>query len=60
MLGGHWARPGLLRTSLKALDRRAGGRTAIGLACRHRRCFPLQKQERRRAGGGFARSRSDA
>ena len=41
---GRWARPGLLRTGLKALDRRS----------------PMQKQEKRRAGGGFARSRSDA
>ena len=41
---GRWAGLGLLWTGLKALDRRS----------------PLQKQERRRAGEGFARGRSDA
>ena len=41
---GHWAEHGQLWIGLKALDRRS----------------PLQKQERRRAGGGFARGLSDA
>ena len=47
--------PGLLWTGLKALDRRVGDRTT-GSGCGTH----LQKQETRRAGGDFARDRSDA
>ena len=60
-IGGRSAGPGLLWTGPKALDRQAGDRTAAGLACRHRRCSPLQKNKKeKRAGEGFARGRSDA
>ena len=38
----------------------AGTRAAVGLVHRLRRCAPLQRQERRRVGEGFARGRSDA
>ena len=31
---GRWAGPGLMWTGRKALDRRAGDRTAAGLVCR--------------------------
>ena len=56
--------PGLLWTYLKALDRLAGDRTEVRLlqcwSSDSGRGTPLQKQERRGVGEGFARGRSDA
>ena len=60
MYRGRWAGTRAAVDCLKALDRRAGDRAIAGLTCKHWRGSSLQKeQERRRAGGGFARSHSD-
>ena len=60
VLGVVGPEPRLLWIDLEALDHRAGDRTAAGLICRHWRCSPLQKQERKRADRGFAHGRSNA
>ena len=42
------------RTGLERVGVVGPDLTTVGLVCRHWRCSPLQKQERRRADGAFA------
>ena len=61
MLGAVGPEPGRLWIGLEALDRRAGPGLLLGSLTGYVRGSSLQKeQERRRAGRGLARGRSDA